>query len=149
MKKLNIISPLLFLLLSISLLPNHSFGVEDRYKVVIEESYYTVAYENEEEFLKIYSEMIFPFWREMKKRGIIQDDIRMYSQRIHPFKPHWTFKTVVRFTDYAAIDKWLEVREEVIEKLFPGQGGYKAIRGKISAITINHWDDLVRELPLE
>lgn len=149
MNKLNIIKPVLLILLSIYVFPDDSYGEQDRYKVVIEESYYTVAYENQDEFLKIYREMIFPFWHEMKKRGIIQDDIRMYSQRIHPFKPHWTFKTVVRFTNYTAIDKWLEVREEVIEKLFPDQGGYKAIRGKVSAITINHWDDFVRELPLE
>ena len=149
MKNLNILSPVLLILISVCFFPSYLYGVQDRYKIVIEESYYTVAYENEEEFLNIYREKIFPFWHEMKKRGIIQEDIRMYSQRIHPHKPQWTFKTVVRFTNYTAIDKWLEERDEVIEKLFPGQGGYKAIRGKISAITTDHWDDFVRELPLE
>ena len=123
--------------------------VDDRYKVVIEESYYTIAHENKEEFLKIYKKKIFPFWREMKKMGLIQDDIRMYSQRIHPKKPHWTFKTVVRFTNYESIDKWLASREEVVNRLFPREGGYKKMRSKISAITEAHWDDLVREEKLE
>ncbi len=73
----------------------------------------------------------------------------MYSQRIHPFKPQWSFKTVVRFTNYESIDKWLEKRDEVTNKLFPKEGGYKKMRAKISVITEAHWDDLVRELPLE
>ena len=123
--------------------------VPDRYKVVIEESYYVIAHENKKKFMKIYKERIFPFWREMKKMGLIEDDIRMYSQRIHPKKPHWTHKTVVRFKNYHAIDKWLASREEVVDKLFPDEGSYKEMRGKIAAITEAHWDDLVRELPLE
>jgi hypothetical protein len=144
---------LFFLALSFSLFlipfKSHGQDVDDRYKVVIEESYYTVAHENKEEFIKIYKEKIFPFWKEMKKMGLIEDDIRMYSQRIHPFKPHWSFKTVVRFTNYQSIDKWLQSRDEVTNKLFPKEGGYKKMRAKISAITEAHWDDLVRELPLE
>ncbi len=56
---------------SIFLIPFKSHGqdVDDRYKVVIEESYFTVAHENKEQFLKIYKEKIFPFWKEIKKMG--------------------------------------------------------------------------------
>ena len=149
MKKLNIACITLLILLLLSFFTGYSRAEADRYKVVIEESYYTVAYENEDEFLKIYREMIFPFWHEMKNRGIIQDDIRMYSQRVHPHEPHWSFKTVVRFPDYNSIDKWLASRDEVMNKLFSGQEGYKTVRGKISAITLEHWDDLIREIPLQ
>lgn len=149
MKKQNITGITLLIFLLSLFFTGYSHAETDRYKVVIEESYYTVAYENEDEFLKIYKEMLFPFWHEMKNRGIIQDDIRMYSQRVHQFKPHWSFKTVVRFTNYNSIDKWLDSRDEVMNKLFPGQGGYKTVRAKISAITLEHWDNLIRELPLE
>ena len=70
---------------------------EDRYTIVVEESFYTVAPENREEFLRVYRTRLFPFWQEMKKMGITADDYRMYSQRIHTIKPLWTYKTVVKF----------------------------------------------------
>lgn len=142
---------LLAISLSLFVIPFTSKADEtpERYKNVIEESYYTVAHENKKEFLKIYKERIFPFWREMKSMGLIQEDIRMYSQRIHPKTPKWSYKTVVRFTNYESIDKWLELRDEVTNKLFPKEGGYKKMRARISAITEDHWDDLVREERLE
>lgn len=121
---------------------------EDRYTIVVEESFYTVAPENQEEFLRVYRTRLFPFWQEMKKIGITVDDYRMYSQRIHTIKPLWTYKTVVKFKNYAAIDKWLEIRDEVYRKLFPGESGYKEPRKIINAISGNHWDEFIREIPL-
>ena len=122
---------------------------ETRFLVVIEESYYAVKPESEEKFLEIYKTRVFPFWKEMNKMGLIDGDIRMYSQRIHTLKPRWTFKTVVRFKNYSAIDIWLEKREEVFDKLFPGEGGYKKLGKKIRGITDEHWDEFIREIPLE
>lgn len=127
----------------------YSFAVEEKYKVVYEESFYVVKAENKEEFLKIYKERLFPFWQEMKKRGIIVDDYRMFSQRVHTIKPLWTFKTLVKFKNYEAIDKWLELRDEVYTKLFPNEEGYKTPRKKIDAITEEHWDEFIREIPLD
>ena len=121
---------------------------ENRDTVVVEESFYTVAPENREEFLRVYKARLFPFWQEMKKMGITVDDYRMYSQRIHTVKPLWTYKTVVKFKNYAAIDRWLEIRDEVYRKLFPGESGYKEPRKIIDAVSGNHWDEFIREIPL-
>ena len=128
--------------------PN-SNSLEDKYKVVIEDSFYVVKEENKELFLKTYKEKLFPFWQEMKKRGIIVDDYRMYSQRIHTIYPLWSFKTTVKFKNYEAIDKWLEIRDEVYQKLFPGEKGYKEPRKIINSITEKHWDEFMREIPLD
>ena len=123
---------------------------QDRYKVVVEESFYTVAPENREEFLRVYKTRLFPFWQEMKKAGIITDDYRMYSQRIHTVKPLWTYKTVVKFKNYAAIDKWLENKGRGIqEKCFPGNPGIKNLEKIIDSISGNHWDEFIREIRLE
>lgn len=122
---------------------------EGRYTVVVEESFYTVAPENREEFLRVYRTRLFPFWQEMKKMGITVDDYRLYSQRIHTIKPLWTYKTVVKFKNYAAIDRWLEIRDEVYSKMFPGEKGYKEPRKIIDAISGNHWDEFIREIPLD
>ena len=121
---------------------------ETRFLVVIEESYYAVKPESEEKFLEIYKTRVFPFWKEMNKMGLVDGDIRMYSQRIHTLKPRWTFKTVVRFKNYSAIDMWLEKREEVFDKLFPGEGGYRKLGKKIREISDEHWDEFIREIPL-
>ena len=110
--------------LSVYLITSHSFGEEkDRYQVVIEESYYKVKPENEDKFIYLCKKKVFPFWKEMERLGLIDGEIRMYTQRVHSLKPSWTFKTVVRFKDYTAIDMWLEKREEVFNKLLPDEGG--------------------------
>lgn len=126
-----------------------SFSVEDKYKVVYEESFYVVKPENKDLFLKTYREKLFPFWQEMKNRGIIVDDYRLFSQRIHTAKPLWTFKTLVKFKNYEAIDKWLELRDVVYTEMFPGEEGYKQPRKIIDSITEEHWDEFIREIPLD
>ena len=149
MKRLMLIVFFLTLYLNLFSQITHSVPGQGGHSAVIEESYYGVSPENEDNFLEIYKTRVFPFWKEMKNMGLINGDIRMYSQRIHTLKPNWTFKTVVRFNNYAVIDKWLEKREEVFNKLFPGEGGYKELGKKIKSITEEHWDEFVREIPLE
>jgi hypothetical protein len=135
--------------LSMFLITGHSFAEEkDRYQVVIEESYYKVEPENEDRFLELYKKKVFPFWKEMERLGLIDSEIKMYTQRIHSLKPSWTFKTAVRFKNYAAIDKWLEKREEIFNKLFPDEGGYTNFGKQIKGISEEHWDEFIREIPL-
>ena len=128
-----------------------AFSQDERYKYVIEESFYVVKPENSEKFLQIYREKLYPFWSEMQKRGVIVGEYRLYSQRLHTLDPLWTYKTVVVFPNYAAVDKWLALRDEVYESLFPGEGGYKGPRKEIDAITDTklHWDEFIREIPLK
>lgn len=120
---------------------------EERYIVVIEESFYVVKPENKERFLEIYRTRLFPFWNEIYKMGLTTDEYRMYSQRIHTIKPLWTYKTIVKFKNYKAIDTWLEIRDKVYDRLFPGEGGgYKAPRKQIDLLTEKHWDEFIREV---
>ena len=121
---------------------------EDKYQTVIEESFYVVSPENQDKFLEIYKEKVYPFWSEVNKMGLIDGDIKMYSQRVHTLKPKWTYKTVVRFKSYASIDGWLKERDNIVNKLFPNQGAYESFRKEISLITDEHWDELIREIPL-
>ncbi|MCH7518304.1 MAG: hypothetical protein IH964_04670 [Candidatus Dadabacteria bacterium] len=126
-----------------------AYSLEDRYKLVIEESFYVVKPENSEKFLEVNREKLYPFWSEMQKRGIIVGEYRVYSQRLHTLEPHWTYKTVVVFKNYEAVDQWLELRDEVYNGLFPGEGGYKAPRKEIDTITESHWDEFIREIPMK
>jgi len=126
-----------------------AYSLEDRYKLVIEESFYVVKPENSDKFLEVNREKLYPFWSEMQKRGIIVGEYRVYSQRLHTLEPHWTYKTVVVFKNYEAVDQWLELRDEVYNGLFPGEGGYKAPRKEIDTITESHWDEFIREIPMK
>ncbi len=126
-----------------------AYSLEDRYKLVIEESFYVVKPENSEKFLEVNREKLYPFWSEMQKRGIIVGEYKLYSQRLHTLEPHWTYKTVVVFKNYEAVDQWLELRDEVYNGLFPGEGGYKAPRKEIDTITESHWDEFIREIPMK
>ena len=126
-----------------------AYSLEDRYKLVIEESFYVVKPENSEKFLEVNREKLYPFWSEMQKRGIIVGEYKLYSQRLHTLEPHWTYKTVVVFKNYEAVDQWLELRNEVYNGLFPGEGGYKAPRKEIDTITESHWDEFIREIPMK
>ena len=140
-----------FIALSITLFfpTTYCLTEESRYQVVIEESYYKVKPEDEDKFLEFYKKKAFPLWKEVEKLGLIDGEIKMYTQRIHTLEPSWTFKTVVRFKNYTAIDKWLEKREEIFNRLFPNEGGYKNSGKQIRAITQEHWDEFIREVPLE
>jgi len=126
-----------------------AYSLEDRYKLIIEESFYVVKPENSEKFLEVNREKLYPFWSEMQKRGVIVGEYRLYSQRLHTLEPHWTYKTVVVFKNYEAVDQWLKLRDEVYNGLFPGEGGYKAPRKEIDTITESHWDEFIREIPLQ
>jgi hypothetical protein len=126
-----------------------AYSLEDRHKLVIEESFYVVKPENSEKFLEVNREKLYPFWSEMQKRGIIVGEYRVYSQRLHTLEPHWTYKTMVVFKNYEAVDQWLELRDEVYNGLFPGEGGYKAPRKEIDTITESHWDEFIREIPMK
>ncbi|MCH7949546.1 MAG: hypothetical protein E2O72_07070 [Candidatus Dadabacteria bacterium] len=126
-----------------------AYSLEDRYKLIIEESFYVVKPENSEKFLEVNREKLYPFWSEMQKRGIIVGEYKLYSQRLHTLEPHWTYKTVVVFKNYEAVDQWLELRDEVYNGLFPGEGGYKAPRKEIDTITESHWDEFIREIPMK
>jgi hypothetical protein len=128
--------------------PQPTLSEEGRYTVVIEESFYVIKPENTEKFLQVYREKLYPFWEEMRKMGIITEEYKLYSQRVHTLEPLWTYKTVVKFPNYAAIDKWLEMRDQVYSKLFPDEKGYKIPRKEIDLITEEHWDEFIREIPL-
>ncbi len=121
---------------------------EDKYQTVIEESFYVVSPQNQDKFLEIYKEKVYPFWSEVNKLGLIDGDIKMYSQRVHTLKPKWTYKTVVRFKSYASIDGWLKERDNIVHKLFSNQTDYESFRKEISLITEEHWDELIKEIPL-
>ncbi|MCK5390973.1 MAG: hypothetical protein KAJ31_00950 [Deltaproteobacteria bacterium] len=125
-----------------------AYSQDDRYKPVIEESFYVVKPENSEKFLEVNREKLYPFWNEMQNRGIIVGEYKLYSQRLHTLDPHWTYKTIVVFKNYEAVDRWLELRDNIYDQLFPGEGGYKAPRKEIDAITESHWDEFIREIPL-
>lgn len=136
------------LLITLYLFKASPFAEENKYQVVIEESYYVVSPENQDRFLEIYKEKVYPFWAEMNKMGLTDGDIQMYSQRVHTLHPKWTYKTIVRFKNYNAIDTWLQKRDEVYNKLFPNAGGYKSVSREISERTEEHWDEFIREVPL-
>ena len=130
------------------LMDKESIAQDMKKDAVIEESYYLIRPENQDRFLKIMKDKVYPFWMEMKKIGIIDGDFKIYTQRVHTLKPKWSYKSVVRFKNYASIDKWLQERDKVVNKLFPNQGGYEGFRKEISLITEEHWDELIREIPL-
>jgi len=120
----------------------------DRFKIVREESYYLVKPENKERFLKLYREKMYPFWHKIYEMGLIVDDYKLYSHRTHELEPNWTFKTVTKFRNYTAIDKWLEIRDQEYRKIFPEVKGYEEPRKEIDLITEKHWDEFIREIPL-
>lgn len=141
----------LFFLMLFVCPPAHAEGFEYSPHSVIEESFYVVAPENRDEFVRIYRTRLYPFWNEMRRMGIIRGPYRLFSQRLHTKEPVWTFKTVVYFTDYKAVDRWLEIRDRVFERLFPGEGGYRETRRKVDALHPHdrHWDEFIREVPLK
>ena len=123
-------------------------SIAEAKQYVIEESYWYVPVENRTKFLNMYAKYTAPFWEEIRKKGWVADGIRIYSHRIHTKGHNWTYKTVVKFTDYASIDKWLENRDSIARKLFPEFANYSQMRAGFKQLTNYdlHWDEFLREL---
>lgn len=100
------------------------------------------------EWLALYKKNHHPILRQLMKEGLIASE-RLYERRFHSASPAWDFKIVMVWRDWAALEEASRREPEIIRSLYPDQAAHEREELRRWEITEGHWDDVLRETPLE
>ena len=100
------------------------------------------------EWLSLYLRNHHPILRQLKKDGLILSE-RVYERRFHAESPAWDYKVVMVWRDWAALDEAGKREPEIIRSLFPDKAAHDREEKRRWELTEKHWDDVLKEVPLE
>ncbi|MGD0922282.1 MAG: hypothetical protein ABSA70_11025 [Terriglobia bacterium] len=112
------------------------------------EYYYQLVPGGAQEWLALYKKNHNPILQQLMKEGLIKSE-KLYERRFHAAKPAWDFKVVMVWRDWAALEEASRREPEVIRSLYPDKPSHDREEKRRWELTVAHWDDVLREVPLE
>jgi hypothetical protein len=112
------------------------------------EYYYQLVPGGAQEWLALYKKNHNPILQQLMKEGLIKSE-KLYERRFHAAKPAWDYKVVMVWRDWAALEEASRREPEVIRSLYPDKPNHDREEKRRWERTVAHWDDVLRELPLE
>jgi hypothetical protein len=100
------------------------------------------------EWLSLYLRNHHPILQQLKKDGLILSE-RIYERRFHAESPAWDYKVVMVWRDWAALDEAGKREPEIIRTLFPDKAAHDREEKRRWELTEKHWDDVLKEVPVE
>ena len=100
------------------------------------------------EWLSLYLRNHHPILQQLKKGGLSLSE-RVYERRFHAESPAWDYKVVMVWRDWAALDEAGKREPEIIRSLFPDKAAHDREEKRRWELTEKHWDDVLKEVPLE
>ncbi len=100
------------------------------------------------EWLALYKKNHHPILRELMKEGLILSE-KLYERRFHADSPAWDFKIVMVWRDWTALEEASKREPEIIHRLYPDQTAHDREEKRRWELTEKHWDDVLKDLPLE
>jgi len=100
------------------------------------------------EWLSLYLRNHHPILKQMKKDGLIVSE-RIYERRFHAESPAWDYKVVMVWRDWAALEEAGKREPEIIRSIFPDKAAHDREEKRRWELTEKHWDDVLKEVPLE
>jgi hypothetical protein len=100
------------------------------------------------EWLSLYLRNHHPILQQLKKDGLILSE-RIYERRFHAESPAWDYKVVMVWRDWAALDEAGKHEPEIIRSLFPDKAAHDREEKRRWELTEKHWDDVLKEVPVE
>jgi len=100
------------------------------------------------EWLSLYLRNHHPILRQLKKDGLILSE-RIYERRFHAESPAWDYKVVMVWRDWAALEESGKREPEIIRSLFPDKAAHDREEKRRWELTEKHWDDVLKEVPVE
>jgi hypothetical protein len=100
------------------------------------------------EWLTLYLKNHHPILQQLKKEGLILSE-RAYERRFHAESPAWDYKVVMVWRDWAALQDAAAREPEIIRSLYPDKAAHDREEKRRWELTERHWDDVLREVPLE
>jgi hypothetical protein len=100
------------------------------------------------EWLALYKKNHNPILQQLIKEGLLKSE-KLYERRFHAASPDWNFKVVMVWRDWAALQEANTREPEIIHSLYPDKAAHDREEKRRWELTERHWDDVLREVPLE
>jgi hypothetical protein len=100
------------------------------------------------EWLTLYLKNHHPILQKLKKQGLIVSE-RAYERRFHAESPAWDYKVVMVWRDWTALQEASAREPEIIRSLYPDKAAHDREERRRWELTEKHWDDVLKEVPLE
>ncbi|MBZ5513874.1 MAG: hypothetical protein LAN62_03335 [Acidobacteriia bacterium] len=112
------------------------------------EYYYKLAPGATKEWLALYTKNHNPILKQLMKEGILKSE-KLYERRFHAATPAWDYKVVMVWRDWAALQEAHAREPEIIRALYPDKDDRDRQEKRRWEITLEHWDDVLNEVPLD
>jgi len=112
------------------------------------EYYYKLVPGGTSEWLALYLKNHNPILRQMMKEGLILSE-KAYERRFHAKSPAWDYKIVMVWRDWTALQEASAREPEIIRSLYADKIGHDREEKRRWELTERHWDDVLKEVPLE
>ena len=125
-----------------------SKDTEESGRSLLIEYYYKVAAGAGAEWLALYKKNHNPILKQLMKEGILHSE-KLYERRFHAETPAWDFKIVMVWRDWAALEEAHYRDPQIKRELYPDQEDHVRQEKHRWELTVGHWDDVLKEVPLE
>jgi hypothetical protein len=112
------------------------------------EYYYKLAPGAAKEWLALYKKNHHPILREHMKSGLLLSE-KLYERRYHSLAPAWDYKVVMVWRDSAAHELAGQREAEITRSLYPNAAEHQAQEKRRWEMTEAHWDDVLKDAPLD
>jgi len=100
------------------------------------------------EWLALYKKNHNPILKQLMKEGLILSE-RAYERRFHAESPAWDIKIVMVWRDWSAQEQAGGREPEIIRALYPDKTAHDREEKRRWELTERHWDDVLKEVPLD
>jgi hypothetical protein len=115
---------------------------------VMVEYFYKLAPGATQEWLEFYKKNHNPMLKQLMKEGLLLSE-KLYERRFHALRPAWDYKIVLVWRDWAAVEEARKREPEIIRSLYPNKDDHDREERRRWQITVEHWDDVLNEVPLD
>ena len=117
-------------------------------KPITIEYYYKLVPGGAAEWLALYRKNHHPILKELVKDGLILSE-KLYERRFHAISPPWDYKVVMVWRDWTALQEARPREDAVTPVLYPNREEHAREEKRRWELTVEHWDDVLKEVPLD
>ena len=100
------------------------------------------------EWLALYKKNHNPVLQQLMKEGILLSE-KLYERRFHAETPAWDYKIVMVWRDWMALEEAHHRDPEIKKELYPDREEHNKLEKRRWELTTGHWDDVLKEVPLD
>ncbi len=115
---------------------------------VVIEYYYKLLPGASAEWLALYKKNHNPILKQLIKEGILLSE-KLYERKFHAETPAWDFKIVMVWRDWVALEDAHYRDPQIKREFYPDQEELARLEKRRWELTTGHWDDVLKEVPLE